>query len=85
MSITGQDPENGQGKGGVTIRQLPTGVPGFDEILGGFLTYFGVAEFQPLHQRPLLIYAVAAILLGAQMMSIGFLAELITAYLGRDQ
>ena len=50
-----------------------------------FLTYFGIAEFQPLHQRPLLIYAVAAILLGAQMMSIGFLAELITAYLGRDQ
>jgi dolichol-phosphate mannosyltransferase len=35
---------------------------------------------QPLHQRPLLIYALAALLLGAQMMSIGFLAELITAY-----
>lgn len=41
--------------------------------------------FLPLHQRPLLIYAVAALLLGAQMMSIGFLAELMTAYLGRDQ
>jgi glycosyltransferase involved in cell wall biosynthesis len=41
--------------------------------------------FRPLHERPLLIYAVAATLLGAQMMSIGFLAELITAYLGRDQ
>jgi glycosyltransferase involved in cell wall biosynthesis len=40
---------------------------------------------QPLHQRPLLIYSVAALLLGAQMMSIGFLAELITAYLSRDQ
>jgi dolichol-phosphate mannosyltransferase len=36
--------------------------------------------FLPLHQRPLLIYALAALLLGAQMMSIGFLAELITAY-----
>ena len=41
--------------------------------------------FRPLHERPLLIYAVAATLLGAQMMSIGFLAELITAYLGRDE
>lgn len=40
---------------------------------------------EPLHNRPLLIYAAAALLLGAQMMSIGFLAELMTAYLGRDQ
>lgn len=43
------------------------------------------ALFDPIHQRPLLIYSVAALLLGAQMMSIGFLAELITAYLGRDE
>ena len=40
---------------------------------------------EPLHERPLLIYSVAALLLGAQMMSIGFLAELITAYQGRDE
>jgi dolichol-phosphate mannosyltransferase len=41
--------------------------------------------FLPLHERPLLIYAVAAMLLGAQMMSIGFLAELITAYQVGDE
>jgi dolichol-phosphate mannosyltransferase len=41
--------------------------------------------YEPLHQRPLLIYALAALLLGAQMMSIGFLAELITAYQGSDE
>jgi dolichol-phosphate mannosyltransferase len=41
--------------------------------------------FPPLHERPLLIYALGAVLLGAQMMSIGFLAELITAYQGRDE
>jgi len=41
--------------------------------------------FLPLHQRALLPYSIAALLLGAQMMSIGFLAELITAYLGRDE
>jgi glycosyltransferase involved in cell wall biosynthesis len=41
--------------------------------------------FLPLHERPLLIYALGAVLLGAQMMSIGFLAELITAYQNRDE
>jgi dolichol-phosphate mannosyltransferase len=39
----------------------------------------------PLHERPLLLYSVAALLLGAQMMSIGLIAELITAHLGRDE
>lgn len=42
-------------------------------------------DYTPLHQRPLLTYSVAALLLGAQMMSIGFLAELITAYHGGDE
>jgi glycosyltransferase involved in cell wall biosynthesis len=41
--------------------------------------------FEPLHNRPALIYSAAAMLLGAQMMSIGFLAELMTAYMGKDQ
>ncbi len=51
--------------------------------------YANVPEAQrpllPLHDRPLLIYSVAALLLGAQMMSIGFLAELITAYQSKDE
>ena len=34
----------------------------------------------PLHQRPAVIYSMGALLLGAQLLSIGFLAELITAY-----
>jgi glycosyltransferase involved in cell wall biosynthesis len=46
---------------------------------------FDPTMFEPLHERPLLLYSVAALLLGAQMMSIGFLAELITAYLSRDE
>lgn len=41
--------------------------------------------FRPLHQRPLLLYAVAALLLGAQLLSLGLIAELITAYQGRDE
>ena len=42
-------------------------------------------KYEPLHQRALLIYALAALLLGAQMMSIGFLAELVLAYTSRDE
>jgi dolichol-phosphate mannosyltransferase len=41
--------------------------------------------FLPLHDRALLIYAAVALLLGAQMMSIGLLAELITEYQSRDE
>jgi dolichol-phosphate mannosyltransferase len=39
--------------------------------------------FDPLHERPLVIYCMGALLLGAQLMSMGFLAELFTAYYGR--
>jgi glycosyltransferase involved in cell wall biosynthesis len=41
-------------------------------------------ELGPLHQRPALLYSLGALLLGGQLMSMGFLAELITAYQGRD-
>ncbi|MGQ9732098.1 MAG: glycosyltransferase family 2 protein [Candidatus Zipacnadales bacterium] len=34
----------------------------------------------PIGDRPLLIYSVMAVLLGAQLIAIGFLAELLTAY-----
>jgi dolichol-phosphate mannosyltransferase len=38
----------------------------------------------PLHQRPLMIYSVGLLLLGGQLMSIGFIAELIIAYHQHD-
>lgn len=41
-------------------------------------------EILPLSQRPAVIYSVAALLLGAQLLSIGLLAELITAFHGRE-
>jgi glycosyltransferase involved in cell wall biosynthesis len=49
------------------------------------INYFSPGSYLPLHERPLLIYSVAAVLLGAQMMSIGLLAEMITAFQGRDE
>ncbi len=37
-----------------------------------------------LHRRPLVVYSMGALLLGAQLLSMGFLAELMTAYAVRD-
>ncbi len=64
-------------------------------LLGGFglvyLAGYWVAGqlfpdwgLMPLHQRPAVIYSVGALLLGGQLMSIGFLAEMITSYQHRD-
>jgi len=41
-------------------------------------------NFDPIGTRPLLTYSAAALLLGGQLLSLGFLAELIVAYTGRD-
>jgi dolichol-phosphate mannosyltransferase len=40
--------------------------------------------FPPLHQRPLLIYAVAALLVGFQLLTTGFLAELMTHHVRHE-
>jgi glycosyltransferase involved in cell wall biosynthesis len=50
-----------------------------------FVRLWDENAFLPVHERALLTYALAALLLGAQLMSIGFLAELITAYQGLDE
>ena len=41
-------------------------------------------QFDPIGGRPLLAYSAAALLLGGQLLSLGFLAELIVAYTGRE-
>ncbi len=38
-----------------------------------------------LHERAVFYYSIVAVLLGAQFIAVGFLAELITAYYGRDK
>ena len=42
------------------------------------------AGFGPIGSRPLLAYSVAFLLLGGQVMSLGFVAELLVSYTGRD-
>src|SRR5262245_37091777 len=54
-------------------------------ILTWFVRIWAPSALPPVHERALLYYALGALLLGAQMMSIGFLAELITAYQSRDE
>jgi hypothetical protein len=44
-----------------------------------FVRMFDPEVFLPLSDRPLLIYSVAALLLGAHMLAIGILAEMQTA------
>ena len=41
--------------------------------------------FEPLHQRPLLLYSLAAVIVGFQLLSMGFLAELFTAHESRNR
>jgi len=43
-----------------------------------------IVKFPPIGPRPLLAYSVVSLLLGGQLLSLGFLAELIVAYTGRD-
>lgn len=48
------------------------------------LQHGDIATFPPLHDRPMLIYALAVFLLGAQMMSLGLIAELIAEHRSRS-
>jgi glycosyltransferase involved in cell wall biosynthesis len=51
-----------------------------------FIRLFDQSVFpSPLHERPLLTYSVAAFLLGAQLISLGLIAELIADQRARDR
>jgi dolichol-phosphate mannosyltransferase len=50
----------------------------------GWNEWFPNWQFKPLHERPALLYSIGMLLLGAQFISMGFLAELFTAYYGRS-
>ncbi|MHB8970023.1 MAG: glycosyltransferase family 2 protein [Pirellulaceae bacterium] len=57
-------------------------------LLSGLWVVSRMIESMPdvhLHQRAVFYYSIVAVLLGAQFMTIGFLAELITAQAGRDR
>jgi hypothetical protein len=62
---------------------LMVGVFGLATMAGyWFLRQIEVLDpevWSPLHQRPIVLYALGALLLGSQLLSVGLLAELLTA------
>lgn len=63
------------------------GVIGLLAFAGGclglaYLAWLWMLGYRPIGNRPILIYSVASLLLGAQMLTVGILAELIISRLG---
>lgn len=58
-------------------------------VLGAMAIYWLVVKLSGgdplLHERPLIIYALGALLLGGQLLSIGLIGELITSHFSRSQ
>jgi dolichol-phosphate mannosyltransferase len=71
--------------GGLGLLSFFLGALGMTYLAIVWLVRLWQPDIEPLHQRPLLLYSVAALLLGAQLMSIGLLAELMTAYMAKDE
>jgi dolichol-phosphate mannosyltransferase len=53
-------------------------------LAGSWLASTLMGHDPNLHQRPALYYSLALFLMGGQLMSIGFVSELITSYYGRE-
>jgi len=58
---------------------------GWLSFLWVLMNVIGVMDPAPIGSRPLLFYSLGALLLGAQAISLGLLAELIVANTGREQ
>ncbi|MFO7906730.1 MAG: glycosyltransferase family 2 protein [Planctomycetota bacterium] len=81
----GQRPQHVLGSIGLLC--FGAGVLGITVLTGGWVVsrlFEGIDKLH-LHQRALFYYSIVAVLLGAQFMAIGFLAELITARVGKDR
>ncbi len=80
----GQRPQHILGGVGLLFVLLGLGGLGYLAIYWVLTQMHPAWNWTPLHERPALLYSLGALLFGGQMMSIGFLAELITSYYGRD-
>ncbi len=79
----GQRPQHIIGTFGILFVTIGMLGLGYLTLLWILTNVFGMG-FGPIGNRPLLAYSTAAVLLGAQAVSVGLLAELIVAYTGRD-
>ncbi len=83
--LTGFGERPSHALGGTGLFFFAAGLLGMSYLtITWFVNVISPGFFLPLHERPLLLYSVAALLMGAQLMSMGFLAEMITAYQGRS-
>jgi glycosyltransferase involved in cell wall biosynthesis len=72
--------------GSLGLLSFGVGMAGLGYLLVTWVIRLAHPEwFEPLHQRPLLVYSAAALLFGAQLLSIGLLAEMLTAFNLRDE
>lgn len=78
----GRRPQHMLGAAGLIFAAL--GAATLAYCTGYWLRCVALNEDPKLHQRPALIYGLGSLLLGIQLLSIGLLAELITAYQVRD-
>ncbi|MBA3313846.1 MAG: glycosyltransferase family 2 protein [Planctomycetota bacterium] len=81
----GQRPQHLLGGIGLTLLGFGMLGLGYLTALWVLMNILGIVEPDPIGDRPLLAYSVAAVLLGGQALSLGMLAELIVAYTGRDR
>jgi hypothetical protein len=50
-------------------------------VLGlGYLAVLWILGFRPIGNRPMLFYSITLLVVGVQLLSLGVLAELVTAY-----
>ncbi|QDU64387.1 Undecaprenyl-phosphate 4-deoxy-4-formamido-L-arabinose transferase [Planctomycetes bacterium Pan216] len=71
-------PQHLLGTGGLIFSAL--GLSGLAYLtLIWLITWMGIFDFGPIGRRPLLMFSATTLLLGIQMLSIGLIAELITA------
>lgn len=72
--------------GGVGLVSFAISLAVMSYLAGTWLFQWWFPEsYLPLTQRPLTIYAVAGLVFGAQMMSLGFLAALLPYYHSKDE
>lgn len=81
----GQRPQHMLGAIGLACFAFGLAGMGYLSLLWVLMNVVRLVEAEPIGSRPLLFYSLGALLLGAQAISLGLLAELIVANTGREE